>query len=394
MFSSLIYAGCALMLTAPFVLEDAQAQTNQLANTHSLYNSNGISVAAQSVSESLLVNVSSPDNIYVSFEVDEDQNGIITPYVDTKYSILSDGRLCTVFLVTARSNTVCGGFSSQATVENFLHSQGHWQYSIKIPVDELDRGTGKLHFLLTFWDDLHKSRWSYPSEQFSTDLSLELSGSETLDIGRSIPDENTREPGSETISSSKVSTWTTVLRAVANGAATAQGKTAPLPPVETQQTVGIGGQDTDTPVYADDIGSSPGTDVNQNTSNGSSSKSPAIRPVCVDMTHFVHVTIEHQHDFCADSQSAMIQNTYGQELACRYVYYQTDLNYPSANGYHSGADNSVSPGRHLLDGYIRTCGGRIQHKLITWACISSQDYVNARCTWQQSEAISRQYENR
>jgi hypothetical protein len=137
-----------------------------------LYDQDGVSVIATETQNTLELEVSEPDPVFFSVEVDRNQNGQYDRLVDVAYRARADGSLCVEYLIDEHHNTACGGYLSSAYSKNFKVDQGRKQFTVVLPKKELslDQPSARLAFVLR--NSAQRQTAFYPPERFQKAINI------------------------------------------------------------------------------------------------------------------------------------------------------------------------------------------------------------------------------
>jgi hypothetical protein len=137
-----------------------------------LYDQGGVSIIATETQLALELAVSEPDPIFVSVEVDRNQNQQFDCLVDVAYRPQRDGSLCPQYLIDSEHNTPCGRFASVARLKNFKDEHGQRQFVLELPKREisLDQPSAKLAFVIR--NNAQRNTSFYPVERFQKAIDI------------------------------------------------------------------------------------------------------------------------------------------------------------------------------------------------------------------------------
>jgi TonB family protein len=131
-----------------------------------IYDKDGVSVIATETRDTLELAVSEPDQIYVSVEVDRNQNGQFDRLVDVAYKPQAAGNLCPQYLIDIQHNTPRGGFASSAYLRDFKDEYGRRQFVLVLPKKEISFDLPSARFVLVIRDNAQWRTSYYPPERF------------------------------------------------------------------------------------------------------------------------------------------------------------------------------------------------------------------------------------
>ena len=137
-----------------------------------LFDENGVTVSSVETPNNLELTIRAPEPIFVSVEVDRDQNGQIDRLVDVAYRPQRDGVLCTEYLIDETHNTACGQFVSAAYLKDEKTEEGRTQYTLVLPKKELsfNRLSAKLSFVM--WNSAQRQTTYFPAGRFQNTLAV------------------------------------------------------------------------------------------------------------------------------------------------------------------------------------------------------------------------------
>lgn len=138
----------------------------------SLVDENGITVSSVDTPSNLELTVRSPEPVFVSVEVDRDQDGQIDRLVDVAYRPQRDGTLCTEYLIDETHSSACGQFVSGAYLKDEKTEDGRTQYTLVLPKEELsfNRLSAKLSFVM--WNSAQRQTTYNPAGRFQNALTV------------------------------------------------------------------------------------------------------------------------------------------------------------------------------------------------------------------------------
>lgn len=170
---SLTRAAPPVELTEALQEESAVPATMQQSTPTSLYDQDGIAVSSVETARDMQFTVRSPDPVYVSLEVDRDQNGQIDRLVDVAYRPQRDGSLCTQFLIDDSRSTVCGGFVSAAYLKTQKEDHGRREYALIVPKKELSFNGTSVRLSIVMWNSAQRHTSFYPPERFKHAINVQ-----------------------------------------------------------------------------------------------------------------------------------------------------------------------------------------------------------------------------
>lgn len=160
-----------VLLSALWLLPVAAVQ-GQTAMSATLYDRDGVSVIATETQDALEFAVSEPDSIFVSIEVDRNQNGQFDRLVDVAYRPQASENVCPQSLIDSQHNTPCGGFASSAYLRNFKDEGGRRHFVLVLPKKEIsfDLPSARLAFVIR--DNAQRKTSYYPPERFQKAINI------------------------------------------------------------------------------------------------------------------------------------------------------------------------------------------------------------------------------
>jgi TonB family protein len=138
----------------------------------SLYDQGGINVSSVETPNTLELTVRAPEPVFVSVEVDRDQNGQVDRLVDVAYRPQRDGTLCTQFLIDETHSTACGGFVSTAWLKDLKVDDGRRQYTLVLPKKELSFNRPSVKLSLVMWNSTQRQTTFFPPGRFNDTVSI------------------------------------------------------------------------------------------------------------------------------------------------------------------------------------------------------------------------------
>ena len=132
-----------------------------------LYDQDGATVAVREVRDWLEFDIKEPDPIFVSLEVDRDQNGKIDPFVDVAYRLPLGFKVCSEYLISETKNTACDKFSSDARMTQVKEEEGRKQFTLSVPKKELSFRQGSARVVVVAWNEAIRKTTIFPASRFA-----------------------------------------------------------------------------------------------------------------------------------------------------------------------------------------------------------------------------------
>ncbi len=138
----------------------------------SLLDENGVTAFSVETPDTLELRVRAPEPIFVSVEVDRDQNGQFDRLVDIAYRPQRDRSLCTQYLIDATHSTACGQFRSAAYLTDQKNEEGRTEYVLVLPKKELSFDRPSARFSFVMWNSAQRQTTYFPIGRFQNTLTV------------------------------------------------------------------------------------------------------------------------------------------------------------------------------------------------------------------------------
>lgn len=117
----------------------------------------GAKVYARRVGNALQFRTVAPVRMYMSYDIDANDNGTVEREVDVSFSTIRPNGVCAQNWLTAGSWSFCGKFRSAATATQETVGDTRIE-TLTVPIAELSRNTRTFGYRVTFWDNNAKAR--------------------------------------------------------------------------------------------------------------------------------------------------------------------------------------------------------------------------------------------